>query len=132
VSWKKSRHSQTICKALNIDVSDYEGIHIEQDHIITLFDIVLIVGTKMLSTLKKNGYLTVFDIASQVIKEHLDENNIIPTIALTTTHHEMRHSGLQTIKLEDINGNYKMFLDKYRGFIPEGVQDRINETLQWS
>jgi hypothetical protein len=127
---KKYKHNQTICKALNIDTNDYDRINVEQDHFpIGLFDIVWIVGTKLISQLKDNDYLTTFDIASQVIKEHLDDQHI-GSIALTTTHHQMRHEGIQKIKLEDIHGDYKSFLKKYEGFIPEPVQKRINENLK--
>ncbi len=130
VVWKKHKHNQTICKALNIDTSEYDGIWIEQDHWpITLYDIVLVIGLEMISKLKKDEYLTIFDIASKVIKEHLNENNIISTISLTTTHHQMRHAGIQPVKLDDINGNYGMFIEKYKQHIPEAVSERIDYNL---
>lgn len=132
-SWvflKKAKHKQTICKALNIDTEDYEGIHIEQDHFpISLYDICLIIGLKMLSELKKGEYLTILDIASEVLKEHLSKENYIGSISLSTTHHQMRHEGIQPVDIDDINGNYQDFIEKYKQFIPEAVQERINYNL---
>ena len=131
VVWKKYRHSQTICKELNIDISEYDGVYIEQDHFpITIFDIVLVVGLKMISKLKQDEFLTIFDIASEVIKDHLDEDNLIATVSLTTTHHQLRHNGVHSLKLNDINGNYEMFLDKYKNYVPVAVAERIDFNLK--
>jgi hypothetical protein len=101
------------------------------DHFpITLYDIVLVVGKKMLSELAEEDTLTIFDIASVVMQEHLSEENYIGTVSLTTTHHQLRHNGIHNLKLEDINGNYRGFLDKYRNFIPTAVQERIDFNLE--
>lgn len=133
-SWvfiKKYKHKQTICKAIGIDVADHEGIHIQQHHWpISLYDIVLIVGIKMISLLKKDEYLTTFDIASQVIKEHLSQDNLIGSVSLLTSYHEMYHSGIQILNKEDINGNYQKFIDKYKEYIPTAVKERIEYNLK--
>lgn len=130
VYWKRTKHEQTICKILNIDTADFKEVHIQQHHWpISLFDIVMIIGMKMISDLKEDEYLTVFDIVSEVMKEHLDEHNYIGTVPLTTTYHELYHAGEQKLKLEDINGNYRGFLDKYRNYIPTAVQERIDFNL---
>jgi len=130
VYWKRTKHTQIVCKELDINIMDFEGVHIEQDHFpITLYDIVLVVGLKMLSTLPEDETLTVFDIASVVVQEHLAEENYIGTVSLTTTSHQLRHNGIHSLKLEDINGNYRGFLDKYRNYIPTAVQERIDFNL---
>ena len=131
IVWKRNKHEQTICKILNIDTADFKEVHIQQHHWpISLFDIVMIIGMRMISNLKEDEYLTVFDIASEVMKEHLNENNLIGTVPLTITYHELYHAGQQKLKLEDINGNYRGFLDKYRNFIPTAVQERIDFNLE--
>ena len=83
----------------------------------------------MISQLKEDEYLTVFDIASEVMKEHLDEHNYIGTVPLTTTFHELYHAGKQKLKLEYVNGNWEDFLNKYRNYIPTAVQERIDLNL---
>lgn len=131
VTWKKNRYSQKICKELNINTEDYDGVYIEQDHFpITIFDIIFIIGNKMLASLTGDQFLTIFDIASIVVQEHLDEHNHIGTVSLTTTFHQLRHNGVHHLKLDSINGDYQHFLDKYRDYIPEAVQDRIDLNLQ--
>jgi hypothetical protein len=126
---KKYKHNQTVCKALDIDVSEYKSIPIEQDHYpITLWDIVWIVGLYMIDQLEDDEYLTTFDIASQVIREHLDDQHIA-TVSLTITHHQMRHQDLQKVKKEDIHGDYESFMNKYKEYIPEPVQKRIDYNL---
>lgn len=129
VTSKKYKHEQTICKAYDIDVTDYKGVRIEQDHFpVSLWDIVWIIGTKMISELDNGTYLTTFDIASQVMREHLDDQHI-GSISLLTSFHELRHAGVHKVKVSDIHGDYQSFLDKYEGYIPEAVQDRIRENL---
>lgn len=131
VYWKKTKHTQVICKKLNINIYDYTGVHIEQDHFpITLYDIVLIIGMKMISELPEDGHLTAFDIASVVMQEHLDEHNYIGTVSLTTTSHQLRHNNAIDLNKEDINGNYEAFLYKYRNHIPTAVQERIDFNLR--
>jgi len=130
IVWKRNKHEQTVCKILNIDTDDFKEVHIQQHHWpVSLFDIVMIIGMKMISELKEDEYLTVFDIVSEVMKIHLDEHNYIGTVPLTTTFHELYHAGEQKLKLEYINGNYRGFLDKYRKYIPSAVQERITYNL---
>jgi len=130
VYWKRTKHTQVVCKQLKINVMDYDGVRIEMDHFpITLYDIVLIVGLKMLSKLKDGDALTVFDIASEVMKEHLYENNFVGTVSLTTTSHQLRHNGIHNLKLQDINGNFNDFIERYHNYIPTAVTERINYNL---
>ena len=128
--WKRTFHTQIVCKELNINVMDYNGVRIEQDHFpITLFDVVLVVGMEMLSKLQKDETLTIFDIASRVMRIHLDEHNYIGTVSLTTTAHQLRHNSKHHLKVKDINGNYQLFLEKYKNYIPSAVQERIDFNI---
>lgn len=130
VVWKRNKHKQTVCQILNIDTSDFQEVHIQQHHWpLSLFDIVLIIGTKMISQLAEDEYLTIFDIVSEVMKVHLDEDNIVSTVPLTITSHELYHANQQKLKLEYINGNYQLFLDRHKGFIPTLVTERIKYNL---
>jgi len=132
VQWKKYKHEQTICKALNIDTKDYDLLRIEQDHYpISLWQIVFIIGNKLLSELKEDEYLTTFDIVSEVLKEHLLENNI-GSVSLLLSYHELRHEGLFIPELKSINGNYKTFITKYKEYIPEHIMKQINSNLEQS
>jgi len=122
---------QAVCKELNINVYDYDNVRIEQDHFpLTLWDIVQIIGNKMISELEEGQYLTIFDIASTVMIEHLKEENYIGTVSLTTSHHQLRHNGIVNIKKEDINGNYQAFIKKYKKYINIDIQHRIDSNLE--
>lgn len=118
-SWVKSIHEN-----LNIHNCDYfkswsdDDIDTEVHHIITLYDIVIIVGTKMISELSGGQYLLTFDIAKQVMLEHL--SNRIPCILVSKTIHQAIHSGLYQPKSDSKSlnmGEYLEFVKEYKEFM---------------
>lgn len=99
-------------------------------HLITLYDLVIIVGCKMISELKGDEYLLTFDIAKKVIQEHLDDN--IPGAMLSKTIHEMVHAGLKTIpkNSKEVHlGNYKNLINKYHFLLTQKDIDTIKNFL---
>jgi hypothetical protein len=123
VMWLRKHHSLNTCDYFE-DINALEaGISLEMHHVPTLFDVCYIIGMKMIDELPDGNYLTTFQIADQVIREHIDDN--IGVIPLTTTVHEMHHAGLHKITPDKIHGNYKAFFTKYYKYIPEDVKMRI-------
>lgn len=102
-----------------IDFVDQE-LSIEFHHLITLYDLVTIVGCKMISELKEKEFLLTFDIAKEIIMEHLNDN--IPGVMLSRTIHEMVHKGIYTIpktSKEVHLGNYETFIRTYYEYLTE-------------
>ena len=126
--WQKIHNKQSTCIALNIDAFDYDNITLEMHHYpFSLFDVCWTIGLKMLSELSEDAIYTTFDIASKVITEHFKD--IIGLVPMTKTYHQMYHEGLYTIDSSKIHGDYKLFIEKYKNFIPEIVLDRYNEKI---
>ena len=132
VVWLKLKHGNTICESLGINVEELEGVRIEQHHHpITLFDITYIIGMKLIDELEKDEYLTMYEIANEVIKEHL-VHKTIGTVALTVTYHELYHAGEYKITKKDmIFGDYETFIEKYRKYIPTATMERIQERINY-
>lgn len=84
---------------------------------LSLFEITQIVSRKMLKDVEAGNkeYITEFEIAAQVMKEHYE--NRIGLVPLTNTLHEMAHSESMPIPSKCINGNYGEFLKKYADVI---------------
>jgi len=126
--WQKAHHKQSTCIALNINIDEYSTITLEMHHYpFSLFDVCWTIGLKMLSELSEDAIYTTFDIASKVITEHFKD--IIGLVPMTKTYHQMYHEGLYTIDSSKIHGDYKLFIEKYKNFIPEIVLDRYNEKI---
>lgn len=132
VVWLKLRHKNTICESLGINSDELEGVRIEQHHHpITLFDVTYIIGMKLIDGLKKDEYLTMYEIANEVIREHL-VHKTIGTVALTTTYHELYHAGEYNITKKDmIFGNYESFIKKYNEYIPQATMERIQKRIKY-
>lgn len=111
----------------DIDFVD-SGLSIEFHHLICLYDIVVIVASQMLYELEDGDYLLTFDIAKQVIKEHLEDR--IPGVMLSKTIHEMVHKQLKTIKKDSKEvhlGDYLGLIRLYHNFLTE----RDIETIKY-
>lgn len=96
------------------------GLSLEIHHLITLYDLVMIIGTDMLCNLKPGEYLLSWDIAKEVVLAHL--NDEIPVISLATTEHEMVHAKLLEVRTNNEMvhlGNYDKFLQKYHDLLTE-------------
>lgn len=100
-----------------------EDITTEVHHnIFTLYDLVYIVGMKMLMNSNSKELLPI-DIAKEVIKLHLEDK--VSVIVLSKTIHEAFHSGLYKYSQSDTTGDYKKFLVEYYKYIPEDIFNKI-------
>lgn len=100
------------------------GLSLEIHHMITLYDLVMIIGTDLICNLQPGEYLLSWDIAKAVIEAHL--NDEIPVVSLAVTEHEMIHAKL--MKLNTSNemihlGNYDKFLQKYHDLLTDDQKD---------
>ena len=91
-----------------------------------LFEIVQIIGSKMIDDLDENKKLSAFDLCEKVMEEHYRNN--IGLVPLSTTLHEMAHNKAIYIPMSSVNGNYKRFMKKYSDYIDEDLKDRVQEN----
>lgn len=102
-------------------------VDLEMHHIISLEELVVIVGSYMVDQLKEGEYLLTFDIAKEVMKIHFE--HLIPVVMLTKTIHQMYHSGLYAIDKESKSidiGLYKIFASKYGKYFDINVIETYN------
>lgn len=93
-------------------------------HILTLYDLVMIVGGKYLVE-HLDDEVYVFDIAREVIRVHLKDQ--VAGIMLSKTIHELYHSGQYEIAKDasGLNlGNYREFLKEYREYMTPAEIER--------
>ena len=113
----------------DIDFVD-KDLSLEFHHLITLYDLVVIIATKMILDLEDGDFLLTFDIAKAVIKEHLEDN--IPGVMLSRTIHEMVHAGLKEIPKDSKEvhlGNYLNFISNYHELLTEKDINTIKNFL---
>ena len=91
-----------------------------------LFEIVQIIGSKMIDDLDEDKKLSAFDLCEKVMEEHYRNN--IGLVPLSTTLHEMAHNKAIYIPMSSVNGNYKRFMKKYSDYIDEDLKDRVQEN----
>lgn len=91
----------------------------------TLFDICKIVGTYLLDSTGHTDAASVstFQIAEAVMNEHFLGN--VGLVPLSSTLHEIAHSGGIVIPLSKVNGNFTAFYLKYRKYIDEDLQSKV-------
>lgn len=107
----------------------------------TLYNIVVLVGSKMLTNLEEGEFLTVYQIVDEVIKFHMKD---YPTIVmLSKTIHELYHSGQYVIptKTNTLHlGKYKDFINEYFPYLVESDLDGLvyflntkesDEIIEW-
>jgi hypothetical protein len=93
----------------------------------TLFDICQIVLEKHISDI---GVVNPFKISEEVMRLHYQ--NKIGLIPLSVTVHELVTSGKLPIPLQCVYGDYVKFLEEYKQFIPENLNDMLYIKLQVS
>ena len=127
IDYLKTELDLTKCAMLpGIDCSN-GAVSLEFHHYpLNLYEITEIVGRKMIDSLKPNEKVSCFQISEQVMKEHfLGHVGLIP---LTKTMHEMAHNRAIIIPISKVNGNYRKFLNLYKDYIPNEINDRITEA----
>jgi len=123
IAYLKDKVNLTQCNYFHgIDIKDIKGTSIEFHHYpFNLFEIVHTVLKK-----QTNNYLFApnsFDVVNEVAKIHYE--NIVGLVPLSKTVHELAHSGMVFISLNDIHGNIDTFTDKYGEFISEDLYDKL-------
>ena len=88
---------------------------------ITLYDAVDTL-TRYEFAHKGAGNLSMFDVMKTVMKEHYEGN--IGLVPLSTTAHEMAHSGAIRIPASAIHGNYGKFIEKYHDYMTPELIDK--------
>ena len=97
---------------------DFTEVDLELHHIFQLYDIVLIIGIKMLDELEANGFYTVYDIVNEVIKFHMKDYPIV--IMLSSTVHQLYHSKQYELNPKSNKlhpGKYKEFIQEYKKYL---------------
>lgn len=100
-----------------VDKNFNEDVDLEVHHIIFLSSIVKAVAYTMISNLKENEYLTIYDIIERVLQAHMAD--MIPNITLSTTIHQLYHTGQYSLHKDSKAlhlGNYKKLLSQYGEF----------------
>lgn len=96
-----------------------EKMRIECHHIITLYDLVLMVGAKLLLE-TEDEYITVFEVLTELVLLHL--RDMVPICMLSLTIHEMHHNGLYEIPKDAKSlhlGKYNEFYNEYKDFFSD-------------
>ena len=124
ITYLKEEENLTSCKFLrNIDISDTKKVGLEFHHYpFTLYDITNIVLNKM--TNDYSNKVNSFDVAKEVMLLHY--RNKVGLIPLTTTVHELAHSGEIFINLNLVYGNYEQFIEEYHDYIDSDLMDNFN------
>ena len=97
---------------------DFTEVPLQLHHIYQLYDIVLLVGYKMLNEISENEFLTVYDVVRRVIDFHLKDYPIV--MMLSDTIHALYHTGqyiLPNNSKEFHAGNYREFITEYRDYL---------------
>lgn len=110
---------------------DFTDVSLELHHEFPrLYDIVLIVGSKMILDLKEDEFLTVFDIVRSVLEFHMKDYPTV--IMLSKTIHELYHSDQYSIPRDTDSihlGNYKSFIEEYKEYLNDSDINKLKYFL---
>jgi hypothetical protein len=93
----------------------------------TLYDLCRIVLEKFI---KKFDYIWPLSIAEEVMKIHYQ--NKVGVLPLSVTVHQLVHSGKIFIPLQCVYGDYCTFLEEYKPYISQELNDILYMKLQMS
>ena len=127
INYMKTELDLTKCALMpNLDQKDLKFTLEFHHYPFNLFEIVSIIGAKMIDDLKDDKKLSAFDLCEKVMEEHYRNN--IGLVPLSTTIHEMAHNKALYIPMSAVNGNYKRFMKKYSDYIDDDLKDRVQEN----
>jgi len=113
ISYLKDCEEMGICTFFS-DITD-EDASIEVHHTpLTIHDIIEIITDHLII---KNGGTTSLLVCHEVLKAHM--LGLVGTVSLSETVHQLVHAGRINININQIHGNIKEFLTKYK----DGVND---------
>ena len=108
------------CYFSTVNFSTEKKLTFQLHHLITLYNIVIMTGTKMLLEKTPEEHILTWDIAEAVIYLHL--HDMLPVCMLEQTLHEMLHSGDYSIPEDSPNvhlGKYREFLSVYKDYLSD-------------
>jgi len=125
IKYLKDELDLTRCSLLpNMD-SRVLPVNLEFHHFpFTLYDITETIGKSVINNLTEGDSVSCLDIAEKVVEEHFHNN--IGLVPLTETLHEMAHNNAITIPLNNVNGDYKKYIEKYKNNIAPESLDKVN------
>lgn len=94
---------------------------------ITLYDAVDTLTRYAYARKDAGGNLSMFDVMKLVMQEHYAGN--IGLVPLSTTAHEMAHSGAIRIPNTAIYGNYQKFIAKYKEYMSPELIDKCETAM---
>lgn len=139
VAYLKNELDMKKCPILPKLQADKYGVGIEIHHYpLTLYDITEAIARKMLNQPASldsdkdapENKESIFKIASAVMEEHYKSN--VGVVPLTTTLHEMCHSRMYVLGIDEASGNHEEFIKKYGGYLSPEAFDRYNEIKEHS
>lgn len=95
-----------------------DEVVLEIHHLIHLYDLCVIAGSKLLDNLKDDEFLLASDIAKEVILMHMKD--LIPVVSLTQTIHQLVHNGEYSIPKDTKQlhlGEYAEFIKEYKDYL---------------
>lgn len=111
---------------------DFNEATLELHHIYSLYDITMLVGTKLLTELDRDEFLTVYDVVNGLIQFHMKDYALI--IMLSKTVHELYHSGQYELP-KDSNelhlGNYTGFIKEYREYMDKEEVEKLTKLYKY-
>jgi hypothetical protein len=100
------------------DPKEHKGVKIEMHHaILTLYDVTSAVVRARCVKGGPATRISPYDIADEILKCHYE--NIIPLVPLSNTAHKLVHSGDLFITADQVFGDMRTFVNRYR----EGFDD---------
>lgn len=111
---------------------DFSEATLELHHIYSLYDITMLVGTKLLTELDKDQFLTVYDIVNELIDFHMKDQPIV--IMLSRTVHELYHSKQYELPRDSKElhlGKYESFIKEYREYLDSEEKDKLIKTYKY-
>lgn len=111
---------------------DFSEATLELHHVYSLYDIVLLIGTKKLTELDRDEFLTVYDIVNGLIQFHMSDYPIV--IMLSKTIHELYHSGQYELPKESAElhlGRYENFIKEYRDYLDKEEIEKLTELYKY-
>lgn len=122
IGFLKENFDMTKCSIYeNISNEDSTKIKIHIHHEpITLYDIVSTIFNKR-SFFKED--ISVHQVAKEAMYVHY--KLMVGLIPLSVTVHELVHQQYLFIPTSKVFGNYKEFINQYKDFLPEGLEDKL-------
>lgn len=124
ISYLKTELDITKCVILDsIDIREL-AVGLEFHHYpLTLYDIVYTITFEQLSKIPEGKKVSMFDIMESVMKDHYD--GIIGLVPVTTTVHELAHSGSIKIPYESVYGNIDNFVLRHDKYLSPEMKDKV-------